>query len=112
MSFTCFVTNEVVIGKSRVSVPILKRKVIYQNYVERADKGGDKHVTFIGDAAEGWEVAKEAFTTQEHEQTLREQYENNFLPEIKKVMVKVSPKFLARLREKAEADGFGYNRFS
>ncbi len=91
MSFTDYVTNEVVSGQARVLVPILKRHVTYQKYFERVDrKTGEVSSHYFGDPIEGREIVKEVPTTQDKEEELRAKYENNFEPETKLVLLKVS----------------------
>lgn len=105
MSFLCAVTNEIVKGKTKVLVPILKRKVRYQKYVLRKDnKTNETFKTFVGDCTEGWEIVKEVSTTIEHENQLLTSYENNFLPETKTIYFQISNKEYLIQKEKEESE--------
>lgn len=103
MSFTDYATNEIVSGQTRVLVPVMKRRVEYQKYIEKVDKrNNEKTVIYVGEPTHGWEISREVPTTQDKEEAMRSQYENSFeaLPKI--VMVKVSPKPFTAYRSQDE----------
>lgn len=92
MGFKCYVTGEYVEGKTKVLVPIEKRKVRYQKYIEKRDFNKNNIQIFVDEPSYGWEIVKEVPTTVEHEESLKSQYENNFVSYEKVINLKVKSK--------------------
>ena len=93
MSFIDYTTNELVSGQTRVLVPVMRRRVEYQKYLEKTDRRtGETSILYVGEPTMGWEISREVPTVKEKEELLRSQYENSFEAERKLVLVKVAPK--------------------
>ena len=97
MCYIDYSNNELVVGQTRMMVPIMKRRVSYQKYVEKVDKrSGAVSTYFVGEPTYGWEISKEVPTTKDKEESMRLQYENTFEAFPKTVLVKVEPKPFVR----------------
>jgi hypothetical protein len=99
MSFTCYHTNEHVKGKTRVLVPIEKRKVFYHNVLKKKDRSGNEEIVYLGEPTIGWEISKQVSTTQEYEELIKEQYKDNYNQNPKRVLNFVSYKSLNKERK-------------
>jgi hypothetical protein len=100
MSFIDYTTNELVSGQTRILVPVMRRRVEYQKYLEKTDRRtGETSILYVGEPTTGWEISREVPTTQDKEELLRTQYENSFEAEKKLVLVKVPPKPFVKYRD-------------
>lgn len=104
----CDVINQVVSGEKKCLVPVLKRKVRYQKYVNKKDRNGENTQVFVGEPTEGWEVVHEASTTTGQAVQLSNDYEDVFEPEVKTVYVRVSNKVFLKEKEKKEDNSQNY----
>ena len=103
MSFTDYATGEQVVGQARILVPVMKRRVEYQKYLEKTDRRtGETSILYVGEPTIGWEISKEVPTTKDKEELLRSQYENSFEAEKKLVLVKVPPKPFVSYEERGQ----------
>jgi hypothetical protein len=92
MGFKCYVTDEYVEGKTKILVPIEKRRVKYQKYIEKKDFNKNNIQIFVDEPCYGWEIVKEVPTTLEHEESLKAKYENNFVGYEKTINLRVKSK--------------------